>query len=110
MDENIKKRVRRTAEQRAEDIDAKIQEKTQAIASLEEKRAAAMAEFDKKAAGIKEGIKKLEAKKKDILAPKAGKPHRRTKKQKIQELILAANKSGMTPEEIAEKLDFQLEK
>ena len=95
MEENTKKRVRRTPQQIAEGIDAKIEEKRQAIAD--------------RVATIEGEIKQLEEKKESILAPKAPRKPRKTKKQKIQDIVKAASKAGMKPEEIAERLGLQAE-
>ena len=104
MEEQKVRRPRRTAEQRAADIDAKIQKLNEDLEGVEAKRAAAMQEFDAKAASVKERIAALEQQKKEILAPKPTRRPRKTKKQKIQELIQSASKSGLKPEEIAERL------
>ena len=104
MDEQKVRRPRRTAEQRAADIDAKIQKLNEDLEGVEVKRAAAMQEFDAKAATVKERIEALERQKMEILAPKPPRKPRKTKKQKIQELIQSASKSGLKPEEIAERL------
>ena len=104
MDEQRVRRPRRTAEQRAADIDAKIQKLNEDLEGVEAKRAAAMQEFDAKAATVKDRIEALEQQKKEILAPKPPRKPRKTKKQKIQELIQTASKSGLKPEEIAERL------
>ena len=104
MDEQKVRRPRRTAEQRAADIDAKIQKLNEDLEGVEAKRAAAMQEFDAKAAAVKGRIEALEQQKKDILAPKPQRKPRKTKRQKIQELIQSASKSGLKPEEIAERL------
>ena len=53
---------------------------------------------------MKERIAALEQKKQDILAPKPPRKPRKTKKQKIQALIQSASKSGLKPEEIAQRL------
>lgn len=107
MDEQKVKRIRRTPQQMADQIDIKIQKLDQDLESLEAKRAAANAEFDAKAAAIKEKIEALEQKKADILSPKPPRKPRKTKKQKIQEIIKLANKSGLKPEEIAERLGLE---
>lgn len=104
MDEQKVRRPRRTAEQKAADIDAKIQKLNEDLESIEARRTAANQEFDAKAATVKERIAVLEQQKKDILAPKPPRKPRKTKKQKIQELIQTASKSGLKPEEIAERL------
>ena len=104
MDKKKVGRPRRTAEQKAADIDAKIQKLNEDLESIEARRTAANQEFDAKAAAVKERIAVLEQQKKDILAPKPPRKPRKTKKQKIQELIQTASKSGLKPEEIAERL------
>ena len=104
MDEQKVRRPRRTAEQRAADIDAKIQKLNEDLEGVEAKRAAVMQEFDTKVATVKERIEALERKKMEILAPKPPRKLRKTKRQKIQELIQTASKSGLKPEEIAARL------
>lgn len=104
MEEQKVRRPRRTAEQKAAEIDAKIQRLNENLEDIEVKRTAANQEFDAKAASVKERIAALEQQKKDILAPKPPRKPRKTKKQKIQELIQSASKSGLKPEEIAERL------
>lgn len=104
MDEQKVRRPRRTAEQKAADIDAKIQKLNEDLESIETRRTAANQEFDAKAATVKERIAVLEQQKKDVLTPKPPRKPRKTKKQKIQELIQTASKSGLKPEEIAERL------
>ena len=59
-----------------------------------------------KIAAHKDAIKKLEQRKAEVLAPK--KP-RMTKAQKMKMLIDKAKESGMSPEEIAEKLGVTFE-
>lgn len=70
MDEQKVRRPRRTAEQKAADIDAKIQKLNEDLESIEARRTAANQEFDAKAAAVKERIAVLEQQKKDVLAPK----------------------------------------
>lgn len=101
MEENTQRRSRRSPQQRAEEIDEKIAAQREVIANIEKKRDKANADFDEKVAAIESKIKGLNKKKQAILAPK---PPRKTKKQKVEELIKAAIKSGMKPEEVAEKL------
>ena len=60
MDEQKVKRIRRTPQQMADQVDAKIQKLNQDLENLEEKRAAANADFDAKAAAVKERITVLE--------------------------------------------------
>ena len=104
--EETAKRTRRTPQQKADEMEAKIQKLQQSLEALEERRAAASEEFDQREAAIKSRIAELEKKKKSVFAPKTRKP-RRTKKQKIQDLIKSASKSGLKPEEIAPRLGLE---
>ena len=104
MDEQTKKRTRRTPQQMVEDADKKIEQLNQELETIAATRAAANEEFDKKELSVKERIAALEQKKQDILAPKPPRKPRKTKKQKIQALIQSASKSGLKPEEIAQRL------
>ena len=104
MDEQNTKRTRRTPQQMAEAVDRKIEKLNQELESLAAKRDAANEDFDKKETAVKEQIAALEHKKKDILAPKPQRKPRKTKKQKIQDLIKSASKAGLKPEEIAQRL------
>ena len=70
MDEQTKKRTRRTPQQMVEDADKKIEQLNQELETIAAKRAAANEEFDKKELSVKERIAALEQKKQDILAPK----------------------------------------
>lgn len=108
MSEAEKKRVRRSAEQRAAETDAKIAELHTSVEQLETKKKAAAAAFDEKIASVQARIKTLEAKKAEILAPKKRKP-RKTKKQKLEAILKQAQKAGLKPEEIAERLGVTLE-
>ena len=107
MSEAEKKRVRRSAEHRAAETDAKIAELHTSVEQLETKKKAAAA-FDEKIASVQARIKALEAKKAEILAPKKRKP-RKTKKQKLEAILKQAQKAGLKPEEIAERLGVTLE-
>ena len=97
------KRVRRTPEQIAADLDVQIEKLKDSILELENKKAASVTEFDNKIAAVKEKIAKLEAKKKDVLTPKKRKP-RKSKADQIKLLVRQAQKSGMKLDEIADKL------
>ena len=100
------KRVRRTPEQIAADLDVQIEKLKDSILELENKKAASATEFDNIAA-VKEKIAKLEAKKKDVLTPKKRKP-RKSKADQIKLLVRQAQKSGMKLDEIADKLGMAL--
>ena len=102
------KRVRRTPEQIAADLDVQIEKLKDSILELENKKAASATEFDNKIAAVKEKIAKLEAKKKDVLTPKKRKP-RKSKADQIKLLVRQAQKSGMKLDEIADKLGMDLE-
>ena len=106
MAEENAKRPRRTPQERASEIDEKIAMINNSIEELESKKQAAVTSFDEKIAAAQEKIKVLEGKKADILNPK---PPRKTKKQKIQEIMKRAQKNGMKPEEIAERLGIAME-
>ena len=80
MSEPEKKRIRRSAEARVAEIDEKI-------------------------AAHKDAIKKLEQRKNEILNPKP----RLSKAQKVKIVIDKAKDSGMSVEEIAEKLGVTFE-
>lgn len=60
MDEQKVRRPRRTAEQKAADIDIKIQKLNEDLESIEARRTTANQEFDAKAAAVKERIAVLE--------------------------------------------------
>ena len=99
------KRVRRTPEQIAADLDVQIEKLKDSILELENKKAASATEFDNKIAAVKEKIAKLEAKK--VLTPKKRKP-RKSKADQIKLLVRQAQKSGMKLDEIADKLGMAL--
>ena len=104
MDEQSKKRTRRTPQQMVEDIDSTIGKLNQELETIAVKRAAANEDFDKKETAVKGKIAALEQRKKDLLAPKPPRKPRKTKRQKIQDLIKSASKAGLKPEEIAQRL------
>ena len=79
--EESKKRVRRSVEERA-------------------------AELDKKILAHREAIKALEEKKADLFRPKK---RRRTEAEVSKELISKAKKAGMSSKEIAEKLGLSID-
>lgn len=102
------KRVRRTAEQIAADLDEQIEGLQASILEIQDKKDAAAAVFDSKIAGVNGKIKKLQDKKKAVLTPKKHKV-RKSKTLQIKELIRQAQKSGLQVQDIAEKLGVTLE-
>lgn len=101
------KRIRRTAEQIAADIDTQIEALHGNIDALEERKAASVQEFDEKINHVKQRIEKLNEKKKNLSAPKKRKP-RKKKADKIKDLIAQAQKNGLKLDEIADKLGVDL--
>jgi len=108
MDEQGTKRKRRSPEERAAELDVKIEAVRQSIAKYEDQKNAAVQEFDDKITAAKAKIEALEQQKADTLTPKPRKP-RKTKKQKTEEVIRKALKAGLNPNEIAERLGVDLE-
>ena len=108
MAENETRRVRRTPQQLAEAVDEQISKQEAVIAGYEEKKQTVIAEYDQKIEAVRSKIKKLEEKKKAILAPNPARKPRMTKKQKLEAILKQAQKSGKTPEEIAEALGISL--
>ena len=109
MAESENKRPRRTPEEIAAEISGKIEKLNQSISELETKKQAAVSDYDAKITAVQERIKALEAKKKDILAPKPPRKPRKTKKQKIQEIVKLAIKNGMSVETVASQLNIEIE-
>ena len=80
MAETASKRIRRTPEERVEEINSKLRKH-------------------------QEAIRVLEKKKYDILHP----PKRKTEAQLTRELLLKARKAGLTSRDIAQKLGMEQE-
>jgi len=108
MDEQETKRTRRTPEERAAGLDAKIEMLRQTIAKYEDQKNAAMQEYDNKIAAVTAKIEALEQQKTELLTPKPRKP-RVTKKQKTEAVIRKAIKAGLSPSEVAERLGVELD-
>lgn len=102
------KRIRRTSEQIAADLDIQIAELNDSIHEIEEKKAEAVAKFDAKIESVNEKIRKLQTRKSNLLSPKKRAP-RKSKAQQIKKLVSKAQKSGMKLDEIAEKLGVSIE-
>lgn len=101
------KRLRRTAQEIAADLDLQIEKLHASIEDIGQKKAAACAEYDQKAANVKEKITQLQEKKKLTLSPKKRKP-RKNKTEQIKDLVKQAQKQGLKLDEIAEKLGVAL--
>ena len=86
--EESKKRVRRSVEERAAELDKKILAHREAIKALEEKKSL------------------IRLKKADLFRPKK---RRRTEAEISKELISKAKKAGMSSKEIAEKLGLSID-
>ena len=71
------KRVRRTAEQIAADIDAQIEQLTESIGGIEEKKADACAEFDRRIDAVREKSRSLRNARKRSSRRKSASPARK---------------------------------
>lgn len=69
MAELENKRIRRTPQERAAELDGKIEKVKESIAELNEKKQAAMADYDAKIAAAQDRIKVLEAKSRRSWSP-----------------------------------------
>ena len=94
---------RRPVEERIAEIDGKIQKLNDEISSVKAKKENLISSYDQKIANGVARIKDLEKKKEAILNPKP-RARRKTKKQKMNELLQQALKSGLSPEDLADKL------
>lgn len=108
MEQLTATRKRRTREELLAALDEKIEAQNLAIKKCEEQKVIAAQELDAKIAAAKARIKAMEQRKKDIMTPKQ--PKRRTsKKLKIQDILKKASKSGLSINEIAERLGVNTE-
>lgn len=103
MKQQTTTRKRRTKEELVTALDEKIEAQNQTIKKCEEQKTIAVQELDAKIAAAKARIKAMEQRKKDIMTPKQPKP-RKSKKQKIEDILKQASKSGLSVDEIAERL------
>ena len=108
MAELENKRIRRTPQERAAELESKIEKAKESIADLEEKNQSALSYYYSKIAAVQDRINALVTKKQEILAPKPPRKPRKTKKQKIQEIVKLAMKNGMSVEEIAGQLNVEV--
>lgn len=109
MPDTENKRVRRTPEERIAEIDNKIEALGNQIQAIEAKKQESIAAFDERINKVQAHIDCLKKQKADILSPKPPKKLRKTKKQKIQDLMKQAQKAGLKPEEIAERLGLTIQ-
>ena len=108
MEETRQRRPRRTPEEKAADIDAKIQQLKDSIVSIEEKKAAAIADFDSKSESVKAKIAALEEQKKAVLAPPKPRKPRPTVAQRWEDAMKTAKKAGIKPEELVAMAEEKL--
>ena len=109
MAENGKKRPRRSPQERAAELDGKIENLNQSVTAMEAKKQTVLEKYDAKIAAFQERVRALESRKQEILAPKPPRKPRKTKQQKIQEIVRLAMKNGMSVEEITDQLRVEID-
>lgn len=103
------KRIRRTPEQMAQAREEKIAQLEASIIEMENKRAAAIAAYDERIAAAHKKIAAIRAPKEVKKPGRKPAKKRRTQAKKVQELVKAARKAGLTSDEIAQRLGIQAE-
>jgi len=106
MEQNENKRRRRSKEERAAEIDAKLEKLRSSLNEIAAEREAAKSALDAKEKALNDKIKALEGKKKDILNPSSAPKQRMTRKRRIEALINKANKAGFSLDEIEQLLSL----
>lgn len=106
MEQNENKRRRRSKEERASEIDAKLEKLRSSLNEIAAEREAAKSALDAKEKALNDKIKALEGKKKDILNPSSAPKQRMTRKRRIEALINKANKAGFSLDEIEQLLSL----
>ena len=106
MEQNENKRRRRSKEERASEIDAKLEKLRSSLNEIAAEREAAKSALDAKEKALKDKIKALEGKKKDILNPSSAPKQRMTKKRRIEALVNKAHKAGFSLDEIEQLLSL----
>jgi len=106
MEQNENKRRRRSKEERAAEIDAKLEKLRSSLNEIAAEREAAKSALDAKEKALKDKIKALEGKKKDILNPSSAPKQRMTKKRRIEALVNKAHKAGFSLDEIEQLLSL----
>ena len=109
VSETENKKVRRTTEERIAEVNAKIEKLNGQIQNLEEKKQETVTAYNDRIAKVMDRVKELEKQKAAILAPKPARKPRKTKKEKIQDLMKQAQKAGLKPGEIAERLGLTIQ-
>lgn len=106
MEQNENKRRRRSKEERAAEIDAKLEKLRSSLNEIAAEREAAKSALDAKEKALNDKIKALEGKKKDILNPSSAPKQRMTKKRRIEALVNKAHKAGFSLDEIEQLLSL----
>ena len=106
MEQNENKRRRRSKEERAAEIDARLEKLRSSLNEIAAEREAAKSALDAKEKALNDKIKALEGKKKDILNPSSAPKQRMTRKRRIEALINKANKAGFSLDEIEQLLSL----
>lgn len=106
MEQNENKRRRRSKEERASEIDAKLEKLRSSLNEIAAEREAAKSALDAKEKALNDKIKALEGKKKDILNPSSAPKQRMTKKRRIEALVNKAHKAGFSLDEIEQLLSL----
>lgn len=103
------KRTRRTPEQMAQARDEKIAQLEATITEIEKKKLAAISVYDEKIAAVQNKIETLKSQKEKRKPGRKPAKKRRSQTEKIQEIVKAARKTGLTLDEIAQKLGIEAE-
>ena len=106
MEQNENKRRRRSKEERAAEIDAKLEKLRSSLNEIAAEREAAKSALDAKEKALNDKIKALEGKKKDILNPSSAPKQRMTRKRRIEALVNKAHKAGFSLDEIEQLLSL----
>lgn len=104
METQQKRRTRRTPQQLAEALEVESTMLAQSMEELERKKVEMVSVYDTKISKIRDNEKK----KKSLMEPPKARKPRKTKKEKIQAIMKQAQKVGMQPEEIAQRLGIEM--
>lgn len=103
------RRARRTAEQMAQARKEKIMKLEESILDIEKKKAEAIAAYDERIAAAQSKIETLKAANEQKKAKRKPAKKRRSQAEKVQEIVKMARKSGLSLDEIAQKLGVENE-